>query len=360
MAGKISARSVPTADNNRNVHRHPFIYSIRGGKDDSKNVSEVEEGEEVEESKPTSPNLWSTSALYRLNEDAMADAQTRNQDDDEGPVRVDDGNEEEGNAKNKKKNEKQQPKQKHILENQAQNRRGGALTATQTPDTTTPNPQQQQRGSGNIFRWLAPPPAGAAEGVSSDNRRLDKNSDDQVAKAKNEEEEPSNDDHDSSAKAKAEADLAQLWWVNVWTQQLPDRRPQEEVDEQNRLTTDTETEQESKKNIQENETRKKKHKKKKTAFQDAENFSKPDQTKPGPALTKDEITTLEGTGVQQNYESVKNVTSLLAQATETQQPTKDYVSSGYVSSTNRTRKKSCYCIFTFLFAAISSPILFVG
>ena len=335
-----------TGNTVRNTARdgHAFVYAIRGGKDNSKNDTKAV-GDELESKSQQEPRstskLWSASALYRMNEDAMADAQIQKECDDDPKTAVDnDMNEEEpGNMKYKKKSES------------SQSRRGDILTASATPaseDDNINDNSQQPRGNGNIFRWLSPSlSAGGAEGSVDIDKRQDLNEDDQsVSENADKQEKLSEDeeDIDSSAKAKAQADLAQLWWVNMWTQQQQDQqqipgRPAS-LDGGVSDSKDTKKEKEASKlekesmMLREMHDSHKKKQRKSNSNKATKKHSKAEKEKSIYATKKGqekEIVMPSGTGVQHDYENIKNVTSLLAQASEPQEAPKDYVSSGYVS-----------------------------
>lgn len=342
----------PTTDNNfRNTarNRHSFIYFIRGGKDNSKNdtkaVSDNLETTSKQEPGLTS-KLWSASALYRMNENAMAEAQQiqKEGDDDPTAVKADMNQGEPGNIKNKKKNEKLHRKE----DQSSQSRRGDAVTASATQAVEDNiNHSQQPRGNGNIFRWFNPLlSAGGAEGSVDIDKRQNLNDDDQSASAKSAGKQEKlleeDEDIDSSAKSKAQADLAQLWWVNMWTQQqqeqqnMPDQPdPSDEraidIKESKKGKEITKLDKESMSRDKHDSHKKRQ---KKTSNKSTKKYSKSEKDKSTYATKKaheKEIVMPSGTGVQHDYENIRNVTSLLAQASEPQDAPKDYVSSGYVS-----------------------------
>ena len=101
-----------------------------------------------------------------------------------------------------------QEKQKQRIE-RAQNGRGGALTAVKTQPKKTANPRI------GIFSWLGP-------NVQGDDKKA-KQEDNVLQKSSSKKEETKTINNATTATTTGSPDLAKLWWVNVWTQQLPDR-----------------------------------------------------------------------------------------------------------------------------------------
>lgn len=137
-----------------------------------------------------------SQSLHQFNQDIMEGAQSFESEDQPA--------QEKATAENHHKKRDRQGKQKDKIE-RAQNGRGGALTAVKTPPKRPPASPRT-----GIFSWLGP-------NNDSDNNRNEKQG----------QEEPSQQ-LDANANAVSTAttgspDLAKLWWVNVWTQQLPDR-----------------------------------------------------------------------------------------------------------------------------------------
>lgn len=179
------------------------------------------------------PRFWSSSSLHRLNEDIMAEAQSLEGRSRHAPVQ------EEKNEKRKGRQNRQDQKQQKM--DRAQSGRGGALTAVKTPSSSTSTSNSNPSTRNGFFRWLAPAVSATVTALSNDGHRVETPTGDSDRLPDNDQgrrnkfkensdtstESNINDNSISSVSTRTtsstQADLAQLWWVNVWTQQLPHR-----------------------------------------------------------------------------------------------------------------------------------------
>ena len=330
------------------------VYAIRGGKDDDKNeTSTAAAGDisEIESESTSSPtlNLWSAGSLYRMNEDAMADAQSRNESDVDIQPSKDNTIVSEKGAAAHTKGRKKSDTRHHRDDQSTRNDRNGVLTADATPvaDEENGNSRQPWGNGGNIFRWLNPGlSAGGAEGSVDTDKRKNTNTNDHQLTPKKKDTELFDDDKegDSAKKTKAQADLAQLWWVNMWSQQQQEQQKMPDApgksDNQGSSLKETKRSKESPKfddlrGLDDKHDGQKKRHKKASTGKSSKKQSRPHEEVATVASVTDsrkDTTMPIGTGLTQNYDKVKNVTSLLAQVSEPQEVSKDYISTGYVSN----------------------------
>lgn len=181
-ASLVRAASSKSSSCSSLAHRS-CVPSLRGGEDSSK--------------EQTSQRFRSSQSLHRFNQDIMA--ATQSFDESETVVQ-------EKSRSEKKKKRGRHVKQKEKID-RAQNGRGGALTAVKK----TPPNRDSKKG---IFSWLAPPTT-SAEGKEQTKQK-------DLNKFSKQDENLERNDANTTATTGG-PDLAKLWFVNVWAQQLPDR-----------------------------------------------------------------------------------------------------------------------------------------
>ena len=219
-----------------------------------------------------------------------------------GAQSFDDYKPQQDNPKHEKKKARQE-KQKERIE-RAQNGRGGALTAVKTPPAkkaTNPRP--------GFFGWLGPGPSEPETDDPADETQTKESTMDKTSK-RSEDAERNN----MNATSTGGPDLAKLWWVNVWTQQLPDRPENISTDKETSAIPNAETEKPTSKEYQKDDSE---ARNRPTTF--SINQSTPKKKKSGSALpdnfAPDDSTAIDKTATE-----------------EKEKPAPNYVSSGYVSA----------------------------
>ncbi|CAB9499309.1 expressed unknown protein [Seminavis robusta] len=181
----------PSFHNGAKQSCHHFLVT-RGGGDDNDNDETPK--------KKASANIWSANSLHRMHQDSLSFGL----DDINIPKATNTKQQvEKKKADNKRGNKKHQPQESRVK-------------ADPNPklDTQVDRQQPGNNTRPGLFRWLGLAQQG--DKPSGDNENADTNNK-TGRKQDTVPEEPANKSSTTTP------DLAKLWWVNVWAQQLPER-----------------------------------------------------------------------------------------------------------------------------------------